>query len=150
METLICTYHGMHQLRYWALQVEQLIVFIQVKSRGDAIKGVKDNQPSIEGALGTASRTIALDKSKAEVIRSRVSRTSKEALRARQVAAAIANKMVAWTAQRVVSALTQCRKSVNASNLKNTRRQLTSVVWATHQLCRASIWNHLADRKSVV
>ena len=59
LETLICTYHGMRQLRYWALQVEQLIVFIQVKSRGDAIKGVKDNQAGIEGALGTASRMIA-------------------------------------------------------------------------------------------
>ena len=39
-ETLICIYHGMRQLRHWALQVE---------SRGDAIKGVKDKQASIEG-----------------------------------------------------------------------------------------------------
>ena len=35
------------------------IAFIQVESRGDAIKGVKDNQAGIEGALGTASQTIA-------------------------------------------------------------------------------------------
>ena len=43
LETLICTDHGMGQLRHWARPVE---------SKSDAIKGAKDNQASIEGKTG--------------------------------------------------------------------------------------------------
>ena len=84
LETLMCIYHGMSQLRYWGLEVKQLHSY----------------------------------KLKAGVMRSRVSRTTKQASRARRVAITITNKMAAWTAQWEVSALNQCELMKCCSLLK--------------------------------
>ena len=96
LETLICTYHGMCQLRHWALQVEA------------GVKGVKDNQSSIEGKTGgngDSKQNGGVD-----------STTSSVSIDSMQVNESTAS----------------CRKSAYASNLKNAGRRLTSVVWATH------------------
>lgn len=58
--------------------------------------------------LDTASQMIAFRQVESRRNAMKVSRTTNQALKARPVATAIANKTAAWTAQRAVSALTQC------------------------------------------